>query len=192
MLKYSCYICQQITATVQTKKIPHLSDRVIQSIIPDGNCLFRCFAQHLLGDQEKHDILRQLLIQFELLNNAIFKVYLTSNQSSSIEEHCQLLNGYNSWGTQVEIIAVATYFHVPVYIYKHVPSTGDWKWTCTQPIQNNDLRYPRMEECFTTPSHFELCYAMNHYDCIVSKDENVLSTTLPVTTKSESWIEIDT
>ena len=147
------------------------------------------FAQHLIGNQEKHEIIRRFLIQFELLNPSVFKVYLTDNQSASIEEHCRLLKIQNSWGTQVEIIAVATYFQAAVYVYECVPSSGNWKWTITKPIQRKSLKCPTIEKAFVKPSHFEMSFALNHYNCIVSKD-NKIPNLPPVIRKSESWIEV--
>ena len=122
------------------------------------------------------------------VNPSVFNIYLTDNQSASIKEHCRLLSVQNSWGTQVEIIAAATYFKAPVYIYEHVPSSGNWKWKITKPIQSKDFRYPTTEESFAATSHFEVSYATNHYNCIVSKDNRLPD--LPP--KSESWVEIDT
>ena len=126
-----------------------------------------------------------------MLNSSVFKVHLTDNQSVSIEEHCRLLKIQNSWRTQVEIIAVATYFQAPVYIYVCVLSSGNWKWTITKPIQRKSLTYPTTEKSFVMPNHFEMSFAMNHYNCIVSKD-NKLPNLPPVIRKSESWVEIDT
>ena len=156
----------------------------------DGNCLFRCFAQHLIGNQEKHGIICHLLIQFELLNPTVFKVYLTSNQSASIKEHCRLMNVQNSWGTHVEIIVAATYFHAPVYIHEFVPSSGNWKWKLTKPIKRKDLIYPSTAKSFGSLSHFEISYVNNHYNCIVSKDNHKLPSSPPIITKSEFWVEI--
>lgn len=127
-----------------------------------------------------------------MLNPSVFQVYLTDNQSASIEEHCKLLKIQNAWGTQVEIIAVATYFQVPVYVYVCVPSPGNWKWTMTKPIQGKSLTYPATEKSLVKPSHFEISFAMNHYNCIVSKDNNKLSKFPPVIRKTESCVEIDT
>ena len=92
-------------------------------MIGDGNCLFRCLSQHIFNNQDKHQFIRQLLCNFEVLNETIFRVYLTPNQSQSIHDHVKLLSNNSSWGTQVELIAAASYFQTSIFIYEYSPTS---------------------------------------------------------------------
>ena len=71
------------------------------------------------------------------------------------------------WATQVEVIAAATVFCVPVFFIS--PSTEEMKWNVIHP------RYPVFpdidieETGYLRPSHFELLYYQNyHYDAVVA------------------------
>ena len=63
----------------------------------------------------------------------------------------------NTWGTQVELFAIATYYQVPVYMY--VVDDANLRWEVFKPLSNAaHLHYPiTMDgESFTPHGHFEL------------------------------------
>lgn len=173
-----------------------LNNREIKHIIGDGNCLFRCLSQHLFNSQDKHQVVRELVCNFEKENASTFEVYLTPNQSQSIHEHVQLILKNNSWGTQVELIAAATYFQVPIYVYEYLPSSRSGKWTCVKPINNRKhLNCTTVtsifDEQFNISSHFELYHTKDvHYDCIVSKDTGSVPIIPPTLDKTESYLDM--
>ena len=90
------------------------------------------FAQHLIGNQEKHGIIHHLLIQFELLNPTVFNVYLTDNQSG-----CSKFMGHTSRNT---VIAVqpCTLMHQYIYYVHEFVSAIIWKLEkeLTKPIRS--------------------------------------------------------
>jgi len=184
-----------ITKTTHSD-ISVFSNREIKRIVGDGSCMFRCLSQHLFNNQDKHQVVRQLICDFEIANPTIFKVYLTSNQSQSIHEHVQLISKENSWGTQVELIAAATYFKVPIYVYEYSSMSSTGKWICVKPIDNKKQLHfyaiNTIEQVINVPSHFELYHTKDvHYDCIVSKDTGFVSTVPPFFDKTESYLDIE-
>ena len=46
-------------------------------------------------------------------------------QYSDLDAHIKTMMQPCAWATQLEIVALATYFQVPVYIFKE--STGQWE-----------------------------------------------------------------
>ena len=51
-----------------------------------------------------------------LMDRGIFETYLLPlTNKPTFEEHLQLLHNPTSWATQTEVLAVATYFRVPVF-----------------------------------------------------------------------------
>ena len=135
------------------------------------------------------------MCNFEVLNETIFRVYLTPNQSQSIHDHVKLFSNNSSWGTQVELIAAASYFQASIFIYEYLPTSKSGKWTCVKPI-NTKFNFPVTDkhhppEQFNVPSHFELYHTSNlHYDCIVSKDTGIVPTVPPSMSTTVCWLDI--
>ena len=91
------------------------SFRTVKCIKKYGNCLFRAVAFHTLGDEDKHDDIRTLLGRFKNLNKALSESwFVPSANATSFHDHLkhQLWPGIS--GTQVELMATATLFQVPV------------------------------------------------------------------------------
>jgi len=98
----------------------------------------------------------------------------------------------NSWGTQVELIAAATYFQVPIYAYKYSSMSCAGKRICVKPIDNkkylhssavallNNLMF-QIILSFITPRISMLT---------TTKDTGFVSTVLPLFDKTESCVEI--
>ena len=140
----------------------------------DGNCLFRSFSFQLTGNQDNHISVRTLLLRFENLNRSEFQPYLTPINCSTMAEHVSHVQKPDVFGTHLEILAIATYYNVPVYYCQ--PLRGQYSWHCVEPIKSTgeqSFRVPDISgsplEDIQPPSHFELSYTLNtHYDSIVS------------------------
>ena len=102
---------------------------------------------------------------YTLLNKRIFKPYFIP--TSTFEELCE-----HNWkpgirATQVEVVAAATIFQIPIYFIS--PSTTGHKWNAMHPLTNSLIHYPCYPDIdgvsLLKPSHFELLYYENlHYD----------------------------
>ena len=101
----------------------------------------------------------------------------------TIDQHCKQNWQPGTWATQVEVVAAATVFAVPVFFTSQ--SGQEYKWNVIYPLSNPTLKYPDfpdMEEpTLLRPPHFELLYHTNlHYDAIVSVDTGRVCTDQPV------------
>ena len=147
----------------------------------DGNCMYRAISYSMTNDEENYSSIRLLLQRFENLNKELFRGVLTSVNKPTIEEHITHMGMPNTWGTQVELFATATYYQVPVYTY--VADNANLRWAVFKPLSNaENLQYPITIDgkSFTPHSHFELLYYPNsHYDSIVDYTTEKPSTTEP-------------
>ena len=81
----------------------------------DGNCIFRSFSFQLTGNQDNHISVRTLLLRFENLNPSAFQPYLTPINYPTMAEHISHVQKPDVFGTHLEILAIATFYNVPVY-----------------------------------------------------------------------------
>ena len=91
------------------------------------------------------------------------------------------------WATQIEVVAAATIFEIPIYFIS--TSTTGHKWNVIHPLNNSLLRYPCFPDidgvALLKPSHFALLYYGNfHYDAVVAADSGRVSTGNPILTGS--------
>ena len=61
----------------------------------DGNCLFRAVAFHTLGNEDKHDDIRTLLVRFENLNKALLESRFIPSANATIS--CGQVFGGHKW-----------------------------------------------------------------------------------------------
>ena len=102
-------------------------NRTAHRIIGDGNCLFRALSFLVFRNQDSHQRIRHLLVDFERLNPLIFAQYC---HPLTLEEHTARMTRQHVWGTQTDIMAAAAYFRVPVYVaLKRTPDAyGQYYW----------------------------------------------------------------
>ena len=92
-----------------------------------------------------------------------------------------------TWATQVEVVAAATVFEVPLYCCTQDQSNV-YMWHVVKPFFTDrecPLKHPAFPQpsdstTLLRPAHFELFYYDNcHYDVIVSTTTGKVSTTPP-------------
>ena len=158
-------------------------NRKIVPILGDGNCLFRALSHQLFNTEEHHGFIRLLMQRFENLNSEIFSPFLMSINKPTIKDHIRHIGIPSTWGTHIEVLAVATYFKMPVYI---ACATRNFLciWQVVKPLQSklsypilsqDDRDMPEMESI----NHFEIAHHSAHYDSIVSTTSGNATRTEP-------------
>ena len=109
-------------------------NRTLDRIEGDGNCLFRAISKELFGDDTHHKNLREIIIEYILTNPESFKQFL-SNNSETIFEHCQTVSKLGTFGTPIEIYALAYFMYIPIYVYSMVGLASMWRWLQYKPKQ---------------------------------------------------------
>lgn len=90
---------------VHVSTCPEIMPHTCDSILGDGNCLFRALSKELTGTQENHKAVRIAIVNFmEQPNNA--QVFGEVFPGEEVEKMCQ----FGVWGTLREISAAATLF----------------------------------------------------------------------------------
>ena len=114
-----------------------------------------------------------VLFQIERFNKDVFSTFLIP--AGNMEEHCMCVCTPGTWATQVEVVATATIFRVPVYFC--LVSSTSINWNVIHPLDEAkyELRYPVLPDLdgsvtLLRPRHFELYYEKSHYDAVVSID----------------------
>lgn len=138
----------------------------------DGNCLFRALSYVLTGQEDHHHHLRQTLVDFTTTNHDIFSKYCTP--TSNFQEHITRMKYDTIWGTDLEILAAASYLQLPVYVCTQRSKTLEYYWTRFKPLHG--LNSPK-EHYFSdipqtkTIHHLEICHRDRcHYDAVKMAD----------------------
>ena len=124
-----------------------------------------------------HGFIRLLMQRFENLNSEIFSPFLMSINKPAIKDHIRHIGIPSTWGTHIEVLAVATYFNMPVHIACATRNLCIWQ--VVKPLQSklnypilsqDDRDMPEMEPI----NHFEIAHHSSHYDSIVSTTSGML------------------
>ena len=158
-------------------------------ILGDGNCLFRPVSYLVHGSQDDHQKLREALVTTVEMNRNCFEKYI---MEGTFNDHVVAMRREGVWGTQVELFATATYFHMQVYICSPHPTTKEYRWLCFSPLDHcqllEDKSIPQMP---INIQHVELCHsAGSHYDCIIDK-QNIFPASPPQLQCSSMYLNID-
>lgn len=112
--------------------IPFLQQqsRAVQSVLGDGNCLFRALSIQLTGVQDHNLELRKAIALFEQRNETVFKRLHESiaRSQSPFSDHIQNIKKSCTWGTTVEILAASSFFQVDVYVASDTYHQGKVSW----------------------------------------------------------------
>ena len=156
------------------------SERKIHSCLGDGNCLFRSFSKELLSSETHHLRVRTLLTDAVKWNAKFFSGYLTPPLTGkSVMEHVERMQKEFTWGTHIEIFAMASVLQVPIYLYtkKTESMNAEYYRQVFKPLLINTgflLREAEMS-VISAPSdyHIELLHSSStHFDLIIQRNYN--------------------
>lgn len=147
-------------------------DRKIHPILGDGNCLFRALSHLILWEEDYHQQIRKLLIDFIVLNQDIFCKFC---KERTLEEHVAHMKYDTIWGTDIEIRAAASYLQRPIYVCTQRSRSLEYYWDYFAPLTT---RMPTSGDYFDNiyhsrplPIHLEICHSNRcHYDVITMSD----------------------
>lgn len=115
------------------------SGHKIHTSLGNGNCLFRSFSKELLSNETHHLRIHTLLTDVVKWNGDIFHGYLTLPLTGkSITEHVHMMQKDFTWGTHVEIYAMASILQIPIHLYtKKSETSKEYYWQVFQPQNVN-------------------------------------------------------
>ena len=107
---------------------------------PDGSCLFRSISHQLYSTQENHGFVRQL-VRFENLNKSKFAPFLMSVNEPTIEGHITKIGIPCTWGTHIEVLAIATLLGISVYVTRQ-SQNGWYYWDKIKHLKADGFSLP--------------------------------------------------
>ena len=115
----SRHACQELA---NPKQVDH--------IVGDGNCLYRAISLEVCGTQNKHEAVRELIIDTMIKNEKSFSKYVGGDLGNYLSQHTLRPR---SWGSDIEIFAAATL--LPTTIVVFTPTSPDCrKWLSHPPL----------------------------------------------------------
>ncbi len=102
----------------------------------------------------------------------------------TIEERIKKMGMPYTWGTHIEVLAIATLYGIPVYVTRQSPS-GSYYWEEIKPLKADGFSNPvvpseSLPNEYEVPNHMELGYISGvHYDSIVSMITNKVPEHIP-------------
>lgn len=158
----------------EARKFLESYDRKIHPILGDGNCLFRALSYLIFWEEDYHQQIRKLLIDFIVLNRDIFSKYCKEH---TLEQHVAHIKYDATWGTDIEIRAAAAYLQRPIYVCTQRSQSLEYYWDYFAPLTTAMLTsgdyFANIYHSRPLPSHFEICHSNRcHYDIITMSDGN--------------------
>jgi hypothetical protein len=116
----------------------------IDKIIGDGNCLFRALSKEVSLTEEYHPRLRRIAINTLMSPRyrSKFEEQIGKSVPDYIRNSKMARNG--TWGTDVEVYALATFLETPIAMYYRAPGTSYHDWYYYQPIHWDDWSLPKV------------------------------------------------
>ena len=102
--------------------------RKVNSVLGDGNCLFRALSKALSGLEDYHPHIREAISEFEETNRNLFEPIHNSIIGTEFDNHVKNIKKLSTWGTTTEIIGAATLFQLDIcdrICEKGLPHTSD-------------------------------------------------------------------
>ncbi|CAD6185927.1 unnamed protein product [Caenorhabditis auriculariae] len=105
------------------KKVAPTRSKDVQA---DGNCLFRAISYWLCGEVKHFITVREKVCDFMVSNPNLFERHV----SKQLSAHAREMKRQGEWGTQTELMVIATMLRCTIHTFLHD------KWTSYQPVQS--------------------------------------------------------
>ena len=107
--------------------------RKIDSILGDGNCLYRALAKELFGEEGGHAAIRHYISPFSAINKDTLVPFSTADW------HLSKAAKEGFWGGTAETVAMESAFQVPIWTYCQQPGHKAYSWILFQPLATKRL-----------------------------------------------------
>ena len=92
----------------------------VNTIVGDGNCLYRAISLEICGTQNNHEQIRALIVDFMLENHRKFEGYVGEDVGQYVVRNNVKLT---TWGSDAEIYAAPKLLQTPIVVYTAVSET---------------------------------------------------------------------
>jgi len=139
-------------------EFPMQESQQIHPIMGNDNCHFRSLLYLLFGNEDNHQQVRQLLVEFVTVNSHVLAKYCFSCST----EHVSRMKYETVFGTYLELRAAASDLQLPIYVCTwRSGSLYKYYWNYIPPHPNIDLVPPSKKfiTCVPQVGHFEICHS---------------------------------
>ena len=141
-----------------------IAGRKIISMKPDGNCFYCALSYQLFGTQEEYDIVHGVVYRTEMYNKPIFANYLIpGHDEATMDDHVKKISVLGTWATQVEVVAAASAFEIPVYFYAKKSGSDHYVWNVVQPFTSTKKQSSCL--CSQKSVNISLCRCLRILSC---------------------------
>lgn len=135
----------------------------------DGNCMFRAFSYVLTGSQGQFAETRSAIVGHMLHNDSLCmsSTYMGLGDTYRNVSHyinSTQMNRNATWGTTVEILALAHLLRVAIYVYSVTSNT--WQQHCPSHLNPSLHVYESNSDCgiylFHTGDHYLIVRGITH------------------------------
>ena len=154
--------------------------RTVNTTVADGNFLYRSISKGLIGTEFYHFRVRSVILGFIYMNPQIFEPHIRQvGCPLPIRDYCVAMNKQGVWGTEIEILGVATLLQAPVYTFSEagkVATSLQPRWLKYSPLQpamkvisDYDRGVNQLVNMSKPPNfHLELLHFKgSHYDLVI-------------------------
>lgn len=108
----------------------------------DGNCFFRAISTCIIGSENEHMRIRELITKHVEDNPEMYRTFLQSR--GGMNQYLTSMRRPREWATDVEILAAATLLKtvIEVYFPCRVKGNIEFRWQTFKPLTHPDITYP--------------------------------------------------
>ena len=91
----------------------------IKKMLGDGNCLFRCFSDQLIDDQNEHTLYRNLAVEYIKTYPEIFEEFMSDNNKSlHVNSYVNKMSKSGVFGDHIEIQTLSFSLGLRIIVYE--------------------------------------------------------------------------
>lgn len=112
------------------------------SVQGDGNCFFRAISTCIIGSENEHMRIRELITKHVEENPELYRTFLLSR--GGMNQYLTSMRRAREWATDVEILAAATLLQTIIEVYFPCSIKGhiEFRWQTFKPLTHPDITYP--------------------------------------------------
>lgn len=112
------------------------------SVQGDGNCFFRAISTCIIGSENEHMRIRELITKHVEENPEMYRTFLQSR--GGMNQYLTSMRRPREWATDVEILAAATLLQTIIEVYFPCRIKGhiEYRWQTFKPLTHPDITHP--------------------------------------------------
>ena len=98
----------------------------VSDVERDGNCYFRCIALAIHDNENKHEEVKQKIVETMKMNKQVYQAY-AENFDSHLENMMRSDGHTNTWATEAEILATSEDYKCDIFVLSERYKSIGWQ-----------------------------------------------------------------